>query len=401
MKPLHLEGAYQFTVALFGAPYLSSNCKAMPISIAYPEFGCNEIQNNIKNTVVLTRRGLCNFSDKARLVQKNGGKGLVVVNNISELHMMSFNGTVSDINISSVMITKDDGETFIRYLTENPNKEILIIAIGDIHGQLYQLQSLIRNLEKELTKESLYEDYILVFLGDYIDRGKQVKETIQYLIDLKKKRKENTTHFLLGNHEMALGLFLGFWKCPEGYSFRKSQEGCKNFDQLWKGKHGEEENMHLFGRRYVSRTSGTNYHSNTTFCSYTCHFGDQKGLLKKMPMEHQEFVKNLPWVVESDDFIFVHAGLCEDVDLEEQLKNLYKREICSRRIDQIFSTKLDKYPKNCDKIIVTGHVQKNDVIISDHRIYCDTSGGYGIKRISGIILSKKETLETKVIKSSF
>ena len=76
-KPHHLEGAYQFTVArktkkkkkliskkkffffsVFGAPYLSSNCYPTSIEIAKPEFGCNEIQNNVKDKIVLTKRGV-------------------------------------------------------------------------------------------------------------------------------------------------------------------------------------------------------------------------------------------------------------------------------------------------------------------------------------------------------
>ena len=65
-----------------------------------------------------------------------------------------------------------------------PNKKIIII--GDIHGQLKQLKSLMKNLKDYL------EDHVLVFLGDYCDRGPQIKETIQYLIDLKNERKPET-----------------------------------------------------------------------------------------------------------------------------------------------------------------------------------------------------------------
>ena len=46
---------------------------------------------------------------------------------------MSYNGTVGDIGISSVMISKEDGEIFIKYLTENPTKEILVKFCFPLH----------------------------------------------------------------------------------------------------------------------------------------------------------------------------------------------------------------------------------------------------------------------------
>jgi hypothetical protein len=39
---------------------------------------------------------------------------------------MSYNGTVSDIKIKSVMISNEDGETLMKYLERNPTKEIRV-----------------------------------------------------------------------------------------------------------------------------------------------------------------------------------------------------------------------------------------------------------------------------------
>jgi hypothetical protein len=68
VKPHHLEGNYQFTTAsktnlnsttpVFGSPYLASNCEIYPLSIAKPEFGCQHIHNNVKDTIVMARRGV-------------------------------------------------------------------------------------------------------------------------------------------------------------------------------------------------------------------------------------------------------------------------------------------------------------------------------------------------------
>lgn len=64
--------------------------------------------------------------------------------------------------------------------------------IGDIHGQFYDLISILSNFE--LPRDSL------VFLGDYVDRGFFSTETYLYLLLLKTHYPENIV-LLRGNHE--------------------------------------------------------------------------------------------------------------------------------------------------------------------------------------------------------
>jgi serine/threonine protein phosphatase 1 len=81
----------------------------------------------------------------------------------------------------------------------------LIFAIGDIHGSLRKLQSLMVRCEK-------FGDgwpARFVFLGDYIDRGPQSAGVIAYLIDLQARLPEQVVT-LRGNHEaIALGVIDG------------------------------------------------------------------------------------------------------------------------------------------------------------------------------------------------
>lgn len=82
-----------------------------------------------------------------------------------------------------------------------------LIAIGDIHGELEHLEIL---LDRVIPTE---EDRV-VFLGDYIDRGPKIPETVSYLIEFG-KRFPNTV-FLRGNHEQMLidsenGLYQDLW----------------------------------------------------------------------------------------------------------------------------------------------------------------------------------------------
>ena len=69
-------------------------------------------------------------------------------------------------------------------------------AIGDIHGETQHLQRIMSRLP-ELTS-----DDTLVFLGDYIDRGHESKQVVQYLMKLPSQTKAQVV-CLRGNHEDA------------------------------------------------------------------------------------------------------------------------------------------------------------------------------------------------------
>lgn len=64
--------------------------------------------------------------------------------------------------------------------------------VGDIHGNLVALSSLIHQID------STGDINELVFLGDYINRGPQSRDVIQYLMGLAEQRRAT---FLRGNHE--------------------------------------------------------------------------------------------------------------------------------------------------------------------------------------------------------
>lgn len=61
------------------------------------------------------------------------------------------------------------------------------IAVGDIHGCVEQLEELFSQIKK-------YPDHKIVFLGDYIDRGPESNEVINFI-------KNIPAIFLMGNHE--------------------------------------------------------------------------------------------------------------------------------------------------------------------------------------------------------
>ena len=71
-----------------------------------------------------------------------------------------------------------------------------LFAISDIHGCFKPFYELIVNTI------NLKKSDQLILLGDYIDRGDQIKEVIDFIIDLKKSGFNITA--LAGNHEVML-----------------------------------------------------------------------------------------------------------------------------------------------------------------------------------------------------
>jgi len=71
-----------------------------------------------------------------------------------------------------------------------------LIAVGDIHGCFEAFHTLIVD-KIQITKEDR-----IILLGDYIDRGSQSKEVIDYIIGLLKSGFD--IKLLLGNHERML-----------------------------------------------------------------------------------------------------------------------------------------------------------------------------------------------------
>ena len=70
-----------------------------------------------------------------------------------------------------------------------------ILAIGDIHGELDKFLSLYQQLDFNPKQD------LLIFLGDYIDRGEQSFETLAWMFG---HRQEKNIVMLRGNHEQML-----------------------------------------------------------------------------------------------------------------------------------------------------------------------------------------------------
>ncbi len=148
---------------------------------------------------------------------------------------------------------------------------------GDIHGCASSLAGLYGKLKRTLRRED-----ILVFLGDYIDRGKDSCEVIQFLLDLAEK---HPAIFLKGNHESMLLNYLA-------------------------GR--DHQGLYFY--------NGGEY----TLESYRREYG-----VASIPDRHMEFFRALKLYYETDNFIAVHAGLnptIETVRRQDEEELLWIRE---------------------------------------------------------------------------
>ncbi len=198
-----------------------------------------------------------------------------------------------------------------------------ILAIGDIHGCYLKLVRLMEKIKFNSEKD------ILVFLGDYIDRGDQSKDVVDYLVQLKKQWP--STIFLLGNHEQMLQEFLG----GENINSFLVNGGKKTLDSYL----GDS-------RLYSSQDPRTVF-----------------------PPEHLEFFQSLAPHYELEDYIFVHAGLREGIPLESQ--DLF--DLLWIREDFYFSK------ANFGKTVVFGHTPFQKPFIYKNKIGIDTGAAYGNK----------------------
>ena len=88
-----------------------------------------------------------------------------------------------------------------KILKKEPNiieKEGSIAIIGDIHGQLFDMVSMLDELTPKLDQKN--SDFGILFLGDYVDRGIKGVEVLIYLMTLKIVYPKKIT-LLRGNHE--------------------------------------------------------------------------------------------------------------------------------------------------------------------------------------------------------
>lgn len=229
----------------------------------------------------------------------------------------------------------------IRLIVDRPRR---LFAIGDIHGHADEVGLLLDYL---VDKKSCSTEDLVVFIGDYIDRGNGSKQVIERMLAV--KRDWPKTVFLKGNHEEMLLSFLG----------------CG-------GPNGE----------FYLRNGG-----NTFFQSYGIDgLGSLTSMKEQIPEAHLAFLQSLELGVSIGEFIFVHAGVSPTRSLEKQREE----DLLWIREDFLH------HPHPFEKTVVFGHTAFNQVFVDlPYRIGIDTGVAYG-NRLSAVELFHGELYQIAV-----
>ena len=195
-----------------------------------------------------------------------------------------------------------------------PGSDRRYFVVGDIHGCYLKLKRLMEKLDWTPGGDDL-----LIFLGDYIDRGPQSYEVIDTLADLA-ERASNVVP-LLGNHEEMFLSFLDGSLVPASLYDNGLAATVKTFSAP--------------GQR--------------------------------LSLDHLRFLRDLVPFYETDDFIFVHAGLQPGLPLAGQSLNdlLWIR-------DEFLHSDFD-----FGKAVIFGHTPFKTPFLAPGRLGLDTGAVFG------------------------
>ncbi|WP_075290732.1 metallophosphoesterase family protein [Pararhizobium arenae] len=226
------------------------------------------------------------------------------------------------------------------FLDQGPDH---LYAIGDVHG----CEDLLASLEAKIVADALARSGSkwIVMLGDYVDRGPKSASVLDRLTF---RPPEGFQRFCLaGNHEEVM---LDFLNNPSS-------------DHRWLD-FGGLETLYSYG---IHKLPGSRQAIRNV-------------LLSHIPQEHISFLETLPSLISVPGLCLVHAGIRENVSLEEQVDSdllwLRPRPTEGNSASRNFT-------------VVHGHTPVPDVEMIQGRINVDT-GAYLSAKLSAVRLSKGE-----------
>ena len=209
---------------------------------------------------------------------------------------------------------------------------VVVWAIGDIHGRDDLLEPIVDAIRADL--QTMDDDRkIVVFLGDYVDRGPGSRAVLKFLAGLPSDDGVEW-RFLKGNHEETMAKFLrdpsvGAQWCEYGGDATLRSFGLRPPDM----RHRAEAWRHL-----------------------------SSDLDHKLGAEERDFLANLEMRVAVGDYFFAHAGARPGEPLESQAdEDLLWIRGTFLRSEQEF-----------EKVVVHGHTPTAEVHADRRRIGIDT-----------------------------
>ena len=157
----------------------------------------------------------------------------------------------------------------------------IAFVIGDLHGGFDLLSKTLERIDALAKLNNLTrEEYKIICLGDYIDRGPASRQVVEALM------ARPDIICIKGNHEDMMV------RCYSSVDFRRHNPPDHESEGHWIMNGGRE-----------------------TLFSYG------EGLMDDVPAEHIKWMASLPTFYETDNHYFVHAGINPHRPLNEQTDN--------------------------------------------------------------------------------
>lgn len=204
-----------------------------------------------------------------------------------------------------------------------------VYAIGDIHGCLDRLVALHEMIAEDIAERPA-EHTILIHLGDYVDRGADSAQVIDWLINQPPVPADEIVN-LMGNHEhMMLSAVVGI---------------DKEAATQWLVNGGADSLLSWGISRSVPPAEWA----------------------ARIPRSHLCFLRDLAICRRVGPYLFVHAGVRPGVPLDQQNRQdmMWIRE-------PFLSSKVDH-----GAVIVHGHTPKREPVVMPNRIAIDTGAVLG------------------------
>lgn len=211
----------------------------------------------------------------------------------------------------------------------------LTYAVGDIHGRADLLVRLLDQVRADRAARAAPGRALIVFLGDYVDRGPHSREVIDQLLAFADDPAFES-RFLLGNHEDAMLDYL---------------EG--RISGLGWSKHGGDTTLRSYGVEPPREESRSAWVAR------------RDAFRAAVPAAHRAFLERLELVIVQDHLLFVHAGIRPGVALEQQ----EKRDLLWIRSEFLQAERADSW------LVVHGHTPKEEAYAGPGRL-CLDSGSY-------------------------
>ncbi|PEX86407.1 metallophosphoesterase [Bacillus cereus] len=234
---------------------------------------------------------------------------------------------------------------------------VRVIVISDIHGELHLLKELLQKVNYE------DEDYLIIN-GDLCEKGRDSTGVVNYVMNLVKSN--SNVHVVEGNCEVLVDALLN------------ENPGLINY--LCSRKHS------IFNE-WLERLHFS-IHEDTSI-------REVKEVLMSQFSNEINWLTELPTAIETDDYIFVHAGLEDRADWKE-----------TERKNAIAMPEFYNKSHKADKYVVVGHwpvvnysdeAPSNNPVIDKEKKIIAIDGGNAIKeagQLNALIIQRTTTGDT-------